>query len=72
MNILQIKEKSILKAKKLSNKLTEAQVRKEYKQFRKDVPGADEVWHDKDRHFYKWCSMYLDYKHIKDPNEIDE
>ena len=38
----------------MSNKLTEAQVRKEYKQFRKDIPGADEVWSDKNRHFYKF------------------
>ena len=67
------KDKSISKAKKLSSKkLTEAQVRKEYREFRKDIPGAAESWPDKDRHFYKWCAQYLDYKHIKDPNEIDE
>jgi len=48
-----------------SNKrpLTEAEVREEYKQFRK-LPGAAELWPANNDSFYEWCSQYLDYQHI--------
>ena len=43
--------------------LTEAEVRKEFKDNRKDRVFAD-CWPNTDRAFYEWCSQYLDYKHI--------
>ena len=60
------KDKAISKAKKLSDKkLTEAEVRAEYRKYRKDDKVFAECWPDKDYEFYEWCSGYLDYKHIK-------
>ena len=50
----------------MSKLLTEKEVRKEYKEHRKDKVFA-ECWPDKDRYFYEWCSGYLDYQHIKNP-----
>ena len=43
--------------------LTEEEVRKEYKEHRKDKVFA-KCWPAKNDRFYEWCSMYLDYKHI--------
>jgi len=45
-------------------KLTEKEVRSEYKNMRDNVPGFAELWPDTDKHFYEWCSGYLDYQHI--------
>ena len=50
------------------NKMTEKEVRKEYTEHRKD-PIFAECWQDTDRAFYEWCSLYLDYKHIKEKDE---
>jgi len=50
----------------MSVKLTEAQVRAEYNEQRKD-PGFAECWSNNNYDFYKWCSGYLDYQHIKNP-----
>ena len=47
-------------------KLTEKEVRKEFKEMRKKDKTFAEVWADTDRNFYEWCSQYLDYKHIKE------
>ncbi len=47
-------------------KLTEKEVRTEYRQKRKDDPVFAECWPDSDRAFYEWCSGYLDYNHIKE------
>ena len=44
-------------------KLTEEEVRKEYKEHRKDKVFA-KCWPANNDSFYEWCSMYLDYKHI--------
>ncbi len=52
-------------------KLTEKEVRKEYKDFRKEIPGAAQLWPDTNRAFYEWCAQYLDYKHIKDKRKYD-
>ena len=49
---------------KKEKKLTEAEVRAEYREQRKD-PVFAECWPDKDYEFYEWCSGYLDYQHIK-------
>ena len=49
------------------SKLTEKEVRKEYKEHRKDKAFA-ECWPDTNRAFYEWCSGYLDYKHITKKN----
>tara|TARA_Y100000356_G_C11128446_1_gene218678 strand:- start:161 stop:328 length:168 start_codon:yes stop_codon:yes gene_type:complete len=43
--------------------LTEEEVRKEYKEHRKDKVFA-KCWPANNDSFYEWCSMYLDYKHI--------
>lgn len=45
-------------------KLTEEQVRTEYKEHRKDKKFA-ECWPVNNDSFYEWCSQYLDYQHIK-------
>ena len=52
------------------SKLTEKEVRKEYKEHRK-VKAFAECWPDTNRAFYEWCSGYLDYKHIKDKRDDD-
>ena len=44
-------------------KLTEEEVRKEYREHRKDKVFA-KCWPANNDSFYEWCSMYLDYKHI--------
>ena len=50
--------------------LTEAQVRAEYNEQRKD-PVFAKCWSSNDYDFYEWCSQYLDYQHIKNP-KIEE
>jgi hypothetical protein len=50
-------------------KLTEKEVRKEYKEMRKKDKVFAECWPDKDRAFYEWCSQYLDYQHIVPKDE---
>ena len=47
------------------NELTENQVRKLFKEHRKDKIFA-ECWPDNNRAFYEWCSQYIDYKHIRE------
>ena len=47
--------------------LTEKEVRAKYKEFLAETPGAAEVLSDNDYDFYNWCSQYLDYQHIKNP-----
>lgn len=49
-------------------KLTEKEVRAEFKEHRKD-PVFAECWPNTDSAFYEWCSQYLDYKHIKKDEE---
>ena len=44
-------------------KLTEQEVRDEYRKHRKDKAFA-ECWPANYDSFYEWCSQYLDYKHI--------
>jgi len=48
--------------------LSEKQVREEYREHRKD-PVFAECWPDTNKHFYEWCSQYLDYNHIKSNEE---
>ena len=48
-------------------KLTEEQVREEYRQPRKDKTFA-QCWAAHNDSFYEWCSGYLDYKHITKKN----
>lgn len=48
------------------SKLTEKEVRAEYKEMRKKDLMFAEIWPDTDKHFYEWCSSYLDYQHIKE------
>ena len=55
----------------VTSKLTEAQVRKEYREMRKSDKVFAECWPDKDSAFYEWCSQYLDYKHITRPDNDD-
>jgi len=60
------RDRLILKAKKLSDtdtKLTEKEVREEYRNHRKDKVFA-QCWPANNDSFYEWCSQYLDYKHI--------
>ena len=45
-------------------KLTEEEVRKEFREQRKDKTFA-QCWPANNASFYEWCSGYLDYKHIK-------
>ena len=64
------RDRSILRAKKLSDtdkKLTEKEVREEYRQHRKDKTFA-QCWPANNDSFYEWCSGYLDYKHITKKN----
>ena len=49
-------------------KLTEEEVRAEYRQHRKDKAFA-ECWPANNDSFYEWCSGYLDYKHITKKNK---
>ena len=44
-------------------KLTEQEVREEYRQQRKDKTFAS-CWPANNDSFYEWCSQYVDYKHI--------
>ena len=44
-------------------KLTEKEVREEYRQQRKDKTFA-QCWPANNDSFYEWCSQYLDYQHI--------
>lgn len=55
----------------MTSKLTEAQVRKEYKEMRKSDPVFAECWPDSNSAFYEWCSQYLDYQHIKRADNDD-
>ena len=48
--------------------LSEKEVRAEFKEHRKDTVFA-ECWPDTDKHFYEWCSQYIDYQHIKIKDE---
>ena len=48
-------------------KLTEEQVREEYRQQRKDKTFA-QCWPANNDSFYEWCSEYLDYQHITKKN----
>ena len=48
-------------------KLTEEQVREEYRQQRKDKTFA-QCWPANNDSFYEWCSQYLDYQHITKKN----
>ena len=50
--------------------LTEAQVRAEYNEQRKD-PVFASCYSESNFDFYNWCSQYLDYQHIKNP-EIEK
>jgi len=43
--------------------LTEEEVRKEYREQRKNKIFA-QCWPANNDSFYEWCSQYLDYKHI--------
>ena len=49
-------------------KLTEEEVRAEYRQHRKDKAFA-QCWPANNDSFYEWCSGYLDYKHITKKNK---
>ena len=44
-------------------KLTEQEVREEYRNHRKDKVFAQCLTANNDS-FYEWCSQYLDYQHI--------
>ena len=44
-------------------KLTEKEVKEEYRKHRKDKTFA-QWWPAKNDSFYEWGSQYLDYKHI--------
>ena len=44
-------------------KLTEQEVREEYRLQRKDKIFA-QCWPANNDSFYEWCSQYLDYQHI--------
>jgi hypothetical protein len=44
-------------------KLTEQEVREEYRLQRKDKTFA-QCWPSNNDSFYEWCSQYFDYKHI--------
>ena len=46
--------------------ITETEARSEYRQMRKDDTAFAECWPDTDKHFYEWCSGYLDYQHIRE------
>ena len=48
-------------------KLTEEEVRKEYREHRKDKVFA-KCWPANNDSFYEWCSGYLDYQHITKKN----
>ncbi len=48
-------------------KLTEEEVREEYRQQRKDKTFAS-CWPANNDSFYEWCSGYLDYQHITKKN----
>ena len=48
-------------------KLTEEEVRAEYRLQRKDKIFA-KCWHANNDSFYEWCSGYLDYQHITKKN----
>ena len=48
-------------------KLTEEQVREEYRHQRKDKTFA-QCWPANNDSFYEWCSQYLDYQHITKKN----
>ena len=45
-------------------KLTEEQVREEYRQQRKKIRHLLNVGLTNNDSFYEWCSQYLDYQHI--------
>jgi hypothetical protein len=49
--------------------ITEKQARQEYRQHRKEDSVFADCWPDTDKHFYEWCSSYLDYEHIKEKDE---
>ena len=46
--------------------LTEKEVRAEYNEQRKD-PVFASCYSESNFDFYNWCSQYLDYQHIKNP-----
>ena len=48
-------------------KLTEQEVREEFRQQRKDKTFAS-CWPANNDSFYEWCSGYLDYQHITKKN----
>ena len=47
--------------------LTEKEVRAVYDKHRTDEKTFAECWSNNNYSFYKWCSGYLDYQHIKNP-----
>ena len=49
-------------------KLTEEEVRQEFRKHRKDKVFA-KCWSATNDSFYEWCSLYLDYQHITKKNK---
>ena len=49
-------------------KLTEEEVRQEFREHRKDKVFA-KCWSATNYSFYEWCSLYLDYQHITKKNK---
>ena len=49
--------------------LTEKEVRAVYDKHRTDEKTFAECWSSNNYSFYKWCSGYLDYQHIKNPQK---
>jgi hypothetical protein len=49
--------------------LTEKEVRAVYDKHRTDDNTFAVYWSGNDYDFYEWCSNYLDYQHIKNPQK---
>jgi len=49
--------------------LTEKEVRAVYDKHRTDDNTFAVHWSGNDYDFYEWCSNYLDYQHIKNPQK---
>ena len=52
----------------INMKLTEEEVRQEFREHRKDKVFA-KCWSATNDSFYEWCSLYLDYQHITKKNK---
>ena len=52
----------------INMKLTEEEVRQEFRKHRKDKVFA-KCWSATNDSFYEWCSLYLDYQHITKKNK---